>query len=256
MPTLANRIRLFTAVTCLGGIVSATAAAEDALVAVAANFADTMIQLQPLFEGDSGHRLTLSIGSTGKLYAQIRNGAPFDVLLAADQARPERLVAEGLATPASRFTYAIGRLALWSADPDLLTTDAQQILRQGSFRLAIANPELAPYGAAARETLMALGLYEPLRSRIVMGENVGQAYALVATGNAQLGFLAWSYLLSPRNKLAGSRWDVPEQLYTPIRQDAVLLTRGVNNRAATDLLTFLRSAPAQRVMAKFGYAPE
>jgi len=198
----------------------------------------------------------LSIGSTGKLYAQIENGAPFDVLLAGDQDRPERLVASGLADPTSRFTYAVGRLTLWSADPERIPADGQHALRHGSFRLAIANPELAPYGAAARQTLQALGLYEQLRGRIVMAENIGQTHALVATGNAELGFLALSFLLSPRNTMTGSRWDVPDDLYAPIRQDAILLKRAMSNPAARDLLEFLRSSAARRAMADYGYARE
>lgn len=229
-------------------------AAETALVAVAANFAEALESLQAQFQGTHPHRVTVVVGSTGKLYAQIRQGAPFDILLAADQARPELLVRDGLAQPDSRYTYAVGCLTLWSADPERIATNGAQTLRAGSFRkLAIANPDLAPYGAAARETLAALGLLEDLRDRLVMGENIGQAHALVATGNAEVGLIALSYALSPRNALPGSRWDVPQGLYTPIRQDAVLLNRATNNAAARDFLAYLQSAAARALIQRFGY---
>ena len=233
------------------------AGAEHALAAVAANFSEAAERLADDFGRAAGRRVTLASGSTGKLYAQIRNGAPFDVFLAADRLRPELLERDGQAEPGSRITYAVGRLTLWSADPNLIDADGSKTLRGARFRrLAAANPELAPYGAAARQTLRALGLHDALRSRIVTGENIGQTHALVATGNAELGFVALAYVLSPRNRLRGSRWDVPQRLHDPIRQDAVLLRRGRNNAAARAFLAYLRTAEARAIIQSFGYAVE
>ncbi len=238
------------AMTLCGGRVLA----EEALVAVAANFKEVADHLQADFESKGQHRLTLSAGSTGKLFAQIANGAPFDVLLAADQLRPERLEAEGLAVPGSRFTYALGYLTLWSVDPEAIGADGAGILSAGAFRrLAIANPALAPYGVAARQALKALDLQDKLADRIVMGENIGQTFAMVATGNAELGLVARSYVASPRNGRPGSRWDLPDHLYEPIRQDAVLLTRAQDNAAARAFLDYLRSKDARGIIAGYGY---
>lgn len=230
---------------------------SGALVAVAANFAEVMEQLESEFEADGSHSVTTIVGSTGKLYAQIASGAPFDVLLAADQKRPELLLKAGLAVPGSRFTYAVGRLTLWSPEPDRIGSDGEAILRDGSIRrLAIANPDLAPYGEAARETLEGLGLWHELADHIVVGENIGQTHALVASGNADLGFVALSYVLSPRNQQPGSRWDVPAGLYEPIRQDAVLLTRAGSNPTARAFVDFLRGERARVIVESFGYGSE
>lgn len=245
---------------CILGIaccVQPAARADHALVAVATNFVETMQQLEADFERNGGHSLTLVPGSTGKLYAQIANGAPFDVFLAADQERPRQLEVDGLAVADSRFTYAVGRLVLWSRDADRIGPDGAAVLRQGEFRrLAIANPALAPYGAAARDMLVELGLYDGLRPRLVIGENVGQAFAMVATGNAELGFVALSYVLSPRNQDPGSRWDVPREFYAPIRQDGVLLGHGTDNKAASDLLRWLHGDDARTIIMRFGYDVE
>lgn len=241
--------------TLVGVFLCSSASAGDALVAVAANFSETANHLATHFEDTSEHTLTITTGSTGKLYAQIRHGAPFDILLAADQHRPRLLETSSQAVAGSRFTYAIGRLTLWSPDPNRISAAGPAILRDGAFdKLAIANPDLAPYGAAARETLKALGLFGTLRQRIVMGENIGQAHALVATGNADVGFVALSHVLSPRNRQKGSRWDVPQHLYAPIRQDAVLLNRGSNNPAAHAFLDYLKSKESRGVIESFGYA--
>lgn len=227
---------------------------ETALIAVAANFAEVMERIEADFEAQSPHRLRVSIGSTGKLYAQIVQGAPFDALLAADRVHPERLESDGLAVEGTRFTYATGRLVLWSADPARIPEDGAALLRAGDFRrLAMANPELAPYGRAARQALAALGVLEALEERIVLGENVGQAHALVASGNAELGFVALSYVDSARNRVGGSRWLVPDSLYEPIHQDAVLLTRGEDNSAARDLLAYLRRPEVRALIERFGY---
>lgn len=233
------------------------AAGEEAVVAVATNFSEVAERLARDFERESGHRLTLVAGSTGKLHAQIAHGAPFDVFLSADRESPARLEKEGLAVAGSRFTYATGRLTLWSREPGRVGRDGAATLRQGKFRLlAIANPELAPYGAAAKQALEKLGLWERFKDRIVMGETIGQAHALVASGNAELGFVALSSVLSPRNGTGGSRWEVPTGLYAPIRQDAVLLARAAGNAAARGFLGFLRSRKARAVIEAFGYEVE
>lgn len=233
---------------------AAPAAGEEAVVAVAANFMEVAERLEADFERASGHSLTFVAGSTGKLYAQIASGAPFDVFLSADRERPERLEKEGLAVAGSRFTYAVGRLTLWSREPGRVGGDGPATLRRGKFRLlAIANPALAPYGAAAQQTLENLGLWERFEGRIVMGETIGQAHGMVASGNAELGFVALSSVLSPRNPRQGSRWDVPSRLHAPIRQDAVLLARAAGNPAARGFLDFLRGARAETVIASYGY---
>lgn len=233
------------------------AAGEQAVVAVAANFSEVAERLAKDFERESGHTLTFVAGSTGKLYAQIANGAPFEVFLSADQERPERLEKEGLAVAGSRFTYATGRLTLWSREPGRIGRDGAAILRQGRFRhLAIANPALAPYGAAAKQALEKLGLWERCKDRIVMGQTIGQAHTLVDSGNAELGLVALSSVLSPRNDTKGSRWDVPSDLHAPIHQDAVLLARAARNPAARGFLDFLRSATGRAVIASYGYGVE
>ncbi len=228
------------------------ASAGEVSVAVAANAAEAVEALAADFEQRTGHRVTVTVGSTGKLYAQILHGAPFDVFLAADQERPRLLVQQGLAVEGSRLTYAVGRLVLWSPEPNV---DAAQTLRAGSFRrLAIANPDLAPYGAAARDVLRELGLWESLRSKVVVGENVGQSFTMAASGNAELGFVALSSVLSPRNGREGSYWEIPEHLHEPIRQDSVLLDRARDNPAARDFHLFLGSSRAGETIESLGLA--
>ena len=230
------------------------AAAAEALVAVAANFAGAMAEIEAAFERGGPHRIRVSTGATGTLYAQATHGAPYDILMAADRARPERLEVIGLAVPSSRRTYAVGRLVLWSAEPNRVSEEGVDTLRAGDFRrLAIANPELAPYGSAARDVLRGLGLYDPLRDRIVMGENIGQTHAMVATGSAELGFVALSQLTGPDVESAGSRWPVPETLHAPIRQDLVLLRHGAANAAARAFLDFLETPTARRILVAAGY---
>ena len=228
--------------------------AEEALVGAAANFAEPLAEIERAFESAHPHQLRVAVGSTGKLYAQILHGAPFDILLAADQERPILLERAGLAVPGSRRTYAVGRLTLWSADPGCIQGDVPTLLASGSFRrLAMANPDLAPYGAAAREVLQGFGLYAGLRNKIVTAENIGQTHAMVATGNAEMGFVAASGAPGTGD---GSRWDVPDHLHAPIRQDAVLLTRAANNAAARAFLDFLRGKRARRIISGFGYGLE
>ncbi len=225
--------------------------ADEALVAVAANFAAPLAEVERAFEETTPHRLRVAVGSTGKLYAQILHGAPFDILLAADQERPELLERAGLTVTGSRRTYASGRLTLWSADPERIQGDVPALLAAGSFRrLAMANPALAPYGAAAEEVLQGFGLYAALREKIVTAENIGQTYAMVATGNAEIGFVATSGLWAVDG---GSRWDVPADRHAPIRQDAVLLARAADNVAAREFLDFLRDDRARAVISGFGY---
>ncbi|MFC1747060.1 molybdate ABC transporter substrate-binding protein [Candidatus Neomarinimicrobiota bacterium] len=234
---------------------------ETVLVAVATNFAEVARQLQTDFQRQGHYTMTIATGSTGQLYAQIIHGAPYDIFLAADQERPRRLEVEGLAVPSSRITYAIGQLTLWSPDPDLLGPGGLVGLHTGEIRrLAMANPDLAPYGAAAREVLTSLGLYGPspdgLRDRIIMGENIGQTWAMVLSGNADLGFVALSYVLSPNNPShdkEGSRWDIPANLYTPIRQDAVILMHGMDNPAVWAFFEFLGGDEAKATITSFGY---
>ena len=226
--------------------------AGQAHIAVASNFAAPMKVLAAQFEQASGHTLTLSFGSTGKFYAQIKNGAPFDVLLAADDETPARLMREGDAV--QRQTYAIGRLVLWSARPDLID-GSDAVLRQNRFqRLAIANPKLAPYGAAAVEVLAKLKLTDSVRGKFVMGENIAQTYQFVASGNAELGFVALSQVMQDGKISGGSAWLVPASLHAPIRQDVVLLKRGENNEAARALFDFLKSPAAALTLTRsFGY---
>lgn len=247
--------RRFALAVSLLAALPTTGRAGSVTVAVAANFARPMETLASRFEAASGNEVTIVLGSTGKLYAQIAHGAPFDVLLAADAERPRRLAEDGLGAPETRFTYAIGRLVLWSTDPEAIGPDGRAALETGGFRhLAIANPELAPYGAAAREVLQNLGVWNEVEPKLVRGESIGQTFQLVATGNAELGLVALAQLSGPGEEIAGSRWDVPADLHTPIRQDAILLSRAASNETARAFLAFLRSPEAQGVIERFGYA--
>lgn len=235
-------------------LILGSASAGEVHVAVAANFAAPMRVLAAEFERATGHKVVLAFGSTGKFYAQIQHGAPFELFLAADETTPAKLETEGATQPGSRFIYALGRLVLWS--PDTRLVDAQgAVLRQGRYRhLAIAAPRLAPYGAAAIETLAGLGLLEQVRSRFVQGENIAQTYQFVASGNAELGFVALSQVYRDGDLLGGSAWVVPSHLHQPIRQAAVLLNRGRHNPAAIALLEFLQTAKARAVIEACGYA--
>ncbi len=227
--------------------------AAEVLVAVAANFTAPMKLVAESFAAATGHHASLAFGSTGKLYAQIRNGAPFDVFLAADSATPARLVDEGLAVEDSRYTYAVGQLALWSARPGLVDGDGR-VLAQGGFkRLALADAKLAPYGRAAEETLQSLGLLETLKPRIVTAESIGQSYQFVASGNAELGFVALSQVLRDGIAGEGSLWRVPNGMHEPLRQDLVVLKSGERSAAARALAAYMRSDEAREIIRKFGY---
>lgn len=239
----------------LGALLLAGAArAGEVTVAVAANFAAPLARIGEAFTAATGHRLKVSAGATGQLQAQIVAGAPFEVLLAADEDSPRRLVEAGLAVAGSRFPYATGQLVLWSATPGLV--DAQgAVLASRRFRhLAIANPKTAPYGRAALQVLQARGLADHLGPRLVTGQNVAQAYQFVATGNADIGFVALSQLIAAGTVSAGSHWRVPANLHAPIRQEAVLLKAGAGNPAAAALLAYLKGDAARALILAHGYA--
>jgi molybdate transport system substrate-binding protein len=227
--------------------------ADEVQVAVAANFTAPAKLIANDFEKATGHKAMLSFGATGKLYAQIKNGAPFEVLLSADASTPEKLEKEGAAVPGSRFTYAVGRLVLWSAKPGFVD-DQGKVLKQGDFHhLAIANPKTAPYGAAAVDVLTTLKLLDATEPKLVQGENIAQAHQFVVSGNAELGFVALSQVTSDGKIGSGSAWLVPQQLYKPIRQDAVLLKPGSHNAAAVAWLDYLKGNKARAVIEAFGY---
>lgn len=224
--------------------------AADVKVAVAANVTGPAQEIKQAFEAVQGHKLVMSFGATGQFYAQITQGAPFEVLLAADKATPARAILEGHAVPGSAFTYAVGKLVLYSREPG--QSLGAQTLKEAKFsRIAIANPATAPYGAAALEALKALGVADALQAKIVQGNNIAQTFQFITTGNAELGFVALSQVALLEG---GSRWIVPADLHSPIAQDAVLLRQGAGNAAAKAFLGFLRSPEAIRIFAKFGYA--
>lgn len=234
-----------------------TASAEEVHVAVATNFRTTLSEIVRNFERDTKHTALVNSGSSGKFYAQIKHGAPFDVFFSADVMRPKRIEEEGLAVPGSRFTYAIGRLTLWSPDPNMIKGDGLTVLANGLFEhLAMANPKTAPYGTAAKRTLEALGLWKDIKGRTVQGENIGQAFHFVHSQNAQLGFVALSQVLDPKINGAGSRWDVPENLHETLRQQAILLTQGQHNSAAKAFLDYVKRLKARTIIEEFGYGLE
>jgi len=236
-----------------GVALAAPALAAEVSVAVASNFAAPMQKIAAAFEKDTGHKAVLAFGSTGKFHAQITNGAPFQVLLAADDETPQRLEREGFAMAGTRFTYAIGRLALWSRLPGRVDGKGD-VLRVGGFaHIALANPKIAPYGAAAAEVLNGLGLTATLTPKFVLGENIAQTYQFVASGNAELGFVALSQVYLDGKLAAGSAWVVPATLHAPIRQDAVLLRAGKDSAAAAALLAYLRGDKARALIRASGY---
>lgn len=242
-----NRLLLVLSLAAFG-----PAMADEVQVAVAANFTGPMQVIAPVFERETGHKAALAFGATGKFYAQIANGAPFEVLLSADDETPARLEKEGLAVAGTRFTYAIGKLVLWSTDPKLIDGKGE-VLKKGNFaHLALANPKTAPYGAAAMETMSKLGVLPALQARVVQGENIAQTQQFISTGNAELGFVALSQVLKD-GKIAGSSWIVPDHLHQPILQDAVILSRGRDKPAAAALLAFLKTDKAKAIIRSFGY---
>lgn len=226
---------------------------DDVRVAAASNIIGPMQSIAAAFEAAAGHPVKVSYGSSGKLYAQIQHGAPFDVFFSADQDKPARLEAADMILKGSRYTYAIGQLALWSANKQAIDANASLLL-EGRFRkLAIANPRLAPYGVAAVEVLDRLNLTNDTRPRWVQGENIAQTYQFVSTGNADLGFVAVSQIIVDGRLNHGSAWIVPEDMYTPIKQDAVLLKRAQNSAPAQAFLTFVKSPAATDILRSFGY---
>jgi molybdate transport system substrate-binding protein len=246
------RTILFAFAACSACLAATRSPAETATVAVASNFVTALDAISEAFQSATSHELIVTAGSTGQLYAQIANGAPFDVFLAGDAQRPQLLAAAELGEPGTRFTYASGRLVLWSANASAFPELGLEILESDRFRwIAIANPRLAPYGAAAREVLHNLGLWESLQDRIVVGQNVAQAFAMTETRGADLGLVALSQALSYRR--SASYFVVPESLHEPIRQDAILLSRARENPAAKAFISFLETRPAKDIIEAHGY---
>ncbi len=245
-------IRSFILATVLTGV-SALTLADEVQLAVAANFSAPIKLIAANFEKDTGHKAVIATGATGAFYAQIRNGAPFEVFLSADDETPAKLEAEGKAIAGSRFTYAVGKLMLWSAKPGFVDAKGE-VLKKGEFaHLSLANPKTAPYGAAAVETLKKLGVFDSLQSKIVQGENISQAQQFIATGNAELGFVALSQVWKDGKVTSGSGWLVPADFYSPIKQDAVILANGKGKAAAEALIKYLKSDKARAVIKSFGY---
>jgi molybdate transport system substrate-binding protein len=237
-------------VILLAGLGAAWAQAAELRVAVAANFMVPMQKIAAAFERESGHKVLLSLGSTGRLYAQIKNGAPFDLLLAADEDTPARLEKEGLAVPGSRIAYATGRLVLWSRDAARVDDRGEVLRRGGSGPLAIADPKLSPYGRAAQQALQQMGVWEHWRGRLVQGESIAQAHQYVASANAPLGLVALAQVMEGGRLMQGSGWVVPASMHMPIRQEAVLLRRG---QAGEALMRFLKSGVARSIVRGHGY---
>jgi molybdate transport system substrate-binding protein len=231
---------------------AAPAKAEKTHVAVAANFNEPAREIAALFRKKTGHEAILITGASGAFYTQITHGAPFEVFLSADEERPRLAVENGFAVPDSRFTYAIGKLVLWSRVVDV--TNGEEVLKTGNFRkLSIANPASAPYGAAAVETMKALNVWDALQPKLVQGSSIAQAFQFIDTRNAELGFIALAQLYGVKG---GTRWIVPDKLHSPILQDAVLLKKGADNKAAKAFLAFLKGPEARAVIERFGYALE
>ena len=245
--------RLFTAVLPFF-FAHGVAMADQAQVAVAANFTEPIKAIAAILEKTTGHTIKVSMGATGALYTQIKNGAPFDVFLAADTARPARLEAEGDAVAGSRFTYATGQLVLWSLQRGRVDNQGNVLRAADLGKVAHANPKTAPYGAAALQVMDHLGLVDALTAHRVQGESIGQTFGFAQSGNADVGFVAMSQVLSGGKLKEGSMWVIPQAFYSPIRQDAVLLKRGEANAAAKALLTLLKSAEIKELIRSYGYS--
>lgn len=247
------KLRDFGFSVLLFGVMSGVACAAELRVAVASNFSAPLTRIAALFEKNTGHSVQVNAGASGKLYAQIKNGAPFDVFLAADEELPKRLVREGSAQAESRFVYAAGRLVLWSAAADFVD-EKGTVLNQGNFnKLAIADPRLAPYGVAAQATLTKLFMWNAIQRKLVKGENITQTYQFVATENAELGFVALSQIMLDGKISMGSWWLVPEEMHPPLRQSAVLLSAAKDKVAAQAFLDFLKRPQALEIMRGYGY---
>ena len=244
---------VFFCLPALFALFASAAMAGDVQVAVAANFTAPMRHIAADFEKETGHQVVMSFGATGKFYAQITSGAPFQVLLSADEETPAKLEKEGAAVANTRFTYATGQLVLWSARAGFVDQKGDVLRKNGFRHLAIAASKLAPYGAAALQVMNKLGVAESLEPKLVIGESIGQAFSFVQTGNAELGFVALSQVYENGKIKSGSGWIVPESLHAPIRQDAVLLARNGDSKAAVALLAYLKTDKAKAVMRSFGY---
>lgn len=230
-----------------------TAQAAEVQVAVAANFTAPIQAIAADFEKDTGHKLVAAYGATGQFYTQIKNGAPFEVFLSADDSAPQKLENEGDAVKGSRFTYAIGTLALWSAKQGYVDSKGQ-VLKDNQYQhLSIANPKAAPYGLAATQVLAKLGLSDQVKDKLVEGQNITQAYQFVSTGNAELGFVALSQIYKDGKVSSGSAWIVPAQMHDPIKQDAVILNKGKDNPAAQALVDYLKGPKAAAIIQSYGY---
>lgn len=234
------------------GAGASVAHAAEVSVAVAANFTDATRDIVPLFEKATGHKVKVSFGSTGKLYSQIEHGAPFDVFLAADSKRPKKAEKEGLAVEGGRFTYAMGKLALWSTKTNAFDKPESYLKKAAFNRVAIANPKTAPYGLAAKQVMEKIGIWKDIQSRVVRGDSIAQTFQFVATGNAEVGFVAMSQVRA-WEKSKGTLWEIPQDYYAPIEQQAVLLKKGSDNPAAKAFLDFLKGEAAQGVITGYGY---
>ena len=238
----------------IAALFTGAAHAETISVAVASNFTAPMQKIAAQFEKDTGHKAELSFGATGKCYAQISNGAPFGILLAADDKTPAKIAQEGKGDAASRFTYSIGKLVLWSKQDGYVDANGE-VLKTGKFQhVAIANPKLAPYGLAAEQTLTKLTLLDAIKPKFVQGENIGQTYQFAATGNAELGFVALSQVMEDGKIKAGSASVVPAEMHEPIRQDAIVLNNAKDNVAAKALMDYLKGDKARAIISAYGYA--
>jgi molybdate transport system substrate-binding protein len=234
-------------------LISSASWSATTLVAVASNFTKPMTEIATEFEKATGHSAKLAFGSSGKFVSQMENGAPFEVFLSADEEKPLKLEQAGIAVNGTRFTYALGKLVLWSSTAGYVD-DQGKILTTGSFKhIALADPKLAPYGAAAVEVLKGLNLQDKLSPLFVLGENIAQTYQFISTGNAELGFVALSQVIDNGHCATGSCWIIPDDRHAPIRQDAVLLALGAENPAALALMDYLKSAPALAIIEKYGY---
>ena len=244
----------FRASLIAAALLAGAAQAETISVAVASNFTAPMQKIAAEFSKDTGHKAELSFGATGKFYAQISNGAPFGVLLAADDKTPAKIANEGKGVADSRFTYAIGKLVLWSKQDGYVDAKGE-VLKTGKFQhVAIANPKLAPYGLAAEQTLTKLNLLDNIKPKFVQGENIGQTYQFAATGNAELGFVALSQVMEDGKIKSGSAWIVPADMHQPIRQDAIILNNAKDNVAAKALMDYLQGDKARAIISAYGYA--
>jgi molybdate transport system substrate-binding protein len=237
----------------LAVVAHASAFAAEAQVAVAANFAEPIKAIAAVLHKTTGHTIKVTLGATGKLYAQIQNGAPFDVFLSADTATAEKLEKEGLGQPGSRFTYATGKLVLWSAKAGRVDDKGQVLKAADLGKVSYANPKVAPYGAATVQVVNKLGLTAALTPKLVQGESIGQTFTFVSTGNADVGFVAMSQVLEGGKLKSGSMWVIPQNLYDPIRQDAVVLQKSASNEAAQALMTLLKSPNIKNLIRSYGY---